>query len=89
VENVLMEHPDVLECAVTGVPDEARGQKIKATVVLSEGVEATKEKEREIKKFANERLAEYKHISILELVTQMPKTISGKIRRVELRKEEK
>lgn len=85
VENVLMEHPAVLECAVIGVPDEARGQIIKATVVLAQGYEAGKELEREIRSFANGRMASYKWISILEFVEEMPKTISGKIRRVELR----
>ena len=85
VENVLMEHPAVLECAVTGVADEKRGQVIKATVLLAEGYEPSKQLNREIRNFANSRMAAYKWISILEFVTEMPKTISGKIRRVELR----
>lgn len=88
VENVLMEHPAVLECAVTGVPDEKRGQVIKATVLLAEGYAPSKQLEREICTFANQRMAAYKWISILEFVTEMPKTISGKIRRVELRQQE-
>jgi acetyl-CoA synthetase len=88
VENVLMEHPAVLECAVIGVPDEQRGQIIKATVVLADGYEPTKALNREIRRFANEKMASYKWISILELVTELPKTISGKVRRVELRKDE-
>lgn len=88
VENVLMEHPAVLECAVTGVPDEKRGQVIKATVLLAEGYAPSKQLEREICTFANQRMAAYKWISILEFVTEMPKTISGKIRRVELRQKE-
>ena len=86
VENVLMEHPAVLECAVTGVADEKRGQVIKATVLLAEGYEPSKQLEREVRNFANGRMAAYKWISILEFVDEMPKTISGKIRRVELRK---
>ena len=85
VENVLMEHPAVLECAVTGVPDEERGQINKATVVLAKGYEASKALAREITHFANGKMASYKWISILEFVEEMPKTISGKIRRVELR----
>ena len=85
VENVLMEHPAVLECAVTGVPDEERGQILKATVVLAKGYEANKALVREITKFANSKMASYKWISLLEIVEEMPKTISGKIRRVELR----
>ena len=86
VENVLMEHPAVLECAVTGVSDEMRGQIIKATVLLSEGYAISEQLAREIRNFANNRMAAYKSISILEFVSEMPKTISGKIRRVELRK---
>ncbi len=88
VENVLMEHPAVLECAVTGVPDDNRGQAIKATVVLTDGYEASPALSREIRNFANARMASYKAISILEFVTEMPKTISGKIRRVDLRDED-
>lgn len=85
VENVLMEHPAVLECAVTGIPDETRGQAIKATVVLARGYEASKEMGREIRAFANSRMASYKNISVLEIVDEMPKTISGKVRRVAIR----
>lgn len=88
IENVLMEHPAVLECAVTGVPDADRGQLIKASVVLADGYTQSREMEQELTAFANARLAEYKWISDLELVTEMPKTISGKIRRVELRAED-
>ncbi|MCD8254704.1 MAG: AMP-binding protein, partial [Oscillospiraceae bacterium] len=85
VENVLMEHPAVLECAVIGIPDETRGQAIKATVVLACGYEASKEMGREIRAFANSRMASYKNISVLEIVDEMPKTISGKVRRVAIR----
>ncbi len=85
VENVLSEHPAVLEGAVTGVPDENRGQIIKATIVLADGYEPSQKLRREIRQFANRRMASYKAISLLEFVTEMPKTISGKIRRVELR----
>jgi acetyl-CoA synthetase len=86
VENVLMEHPAVLECAVIGVPDEQRGQIIQATVVLADGYKPTKALSREIRRFANANMASYKWISILEFASELPKTISGKIRRVELRK---
>lgn len=85
IENVLMEHPAVTEVAVTGVPDPKRGQAIKATIILAPGYEETKELTREIKKFANQRLASYKWVQIYEFVDEMPKTISGKIRRVEIR----
>lgn len=86
VENVLMEHPAVLECGVIGVPDKLRGQSIKAFIVLSPGYEKTKELEKDIKDFCNSRLAEYKWIRIVEFIDVMPKTISGKIRKIELRK---
>ena len=84
VENVLMEHPAVVECSVVGVPDPLRGQAIKAVVVLG-GTEPSFELEKEIKDFCNSRLAEYKWIRIIEFAKEMPKTISGKIRKAELR----
>ena len=86
VENVLMEHPAVAECSVVGVPDTLRGQAIKAVVVLSSNLLPSMHLEKEIKDFCNSRLAEYKWIRIVEFVTEMPKTISGKIRKSELRK---
>ena len=85
IENVLMEHPAVTECSVIGVPDALRGQAIKAVIILSEGYSPTKELEKEIKDFCNGKLAEYKWIRIVEFVTEMPKTISGKIKKTELR----
>ena len=84
VENVLMEHPAVVECSVVGVPDSLRGQAIKAVVVLGNR-EPSAQLEKEIKDFCNSRLAEYKWIRIIEFVREMPKTISGKIRKTELR----
>lgn len=85
VENVLMEHPAVVECSVVGVPDPLRGQAIKAFVVLAGNLRPSAELGKEIKDFCNSRLAEYKWIRIVEFVQEMPKTISGKIRRTELR----
>lgn len=85
VENVLMEHPGVLECSVIGVPDVLRGQAIKAVVVLGQGYEPSKELELDVKEFCNQKLAEYKWVRIVEFVEEMPKTISGKIRKTELR----
>ena len=85
VENVLMEHPAVVECSVIGVPDTLRGQAIKAVIVLGAGYEASKELELEIKEFCNQKLAEYKWIRLIEFVKEMPKTISGKIQKTVLR----
>lgn len=85
IENVLMQHPAVMECAVTGVPDKSRGQAIKATVHLAEGYEKSKELMHEIKHFVNSKVASYKHIQHLEFIDEMPKTISGKIKRIDIR----
>ena len=85
MENVLMEHPAVVECSVVGVPDALRGQAIKAVIVLGGNHSPSAELEKEIKDFCNRRLAEYKWIRLVEFVREMPKTISGKIRKTELR----
>lgn len=85
VENVLMEHPAVLECAVVGIPDPLRGQAIKAYVILTPGTEAGKEMEKELRDFSNARMAEYKWIRVIEFVDSIPKTISGKIWKAALR----
>ncbi|MBQ7676956.1 MAG: AMP-binding protein, partial [Lachnospiraceae bacterium] len=84
VENVLMEHPGVMECSVVGVPDPLRGQAIKAVVVPQAGYTPSAALEVEMKNFCNRKLAEYKWIRRIEFVTNMPKTISGKIRKKEL-----
>lgn len=81
VENVLMKHPAVVECSVIGVPDALRGQAIKAVIVLGRGYTPSKELEMEIRDFCNQKLAEYKWIRIIEFAEEMPKTISGKIRK--------
>ncbi len=86
VEHVLMEHPAVAECSVIGVPDPLRGQSIKAVIVPGAGYTPSPQLELEIKNFCNKQLAEYKWIRLVEFVTEMPKTISGKIRRSELRR---
>lgn len=85
VENVLMEHPAVMECSVIGVPDSLRGQAIKAVIVLGAGYIPSPELKLEIKNFCNQKLAEYKWIRLIEFVTEMPKTISGKIQKTVLR----
>ena len=81
VENVLMEHPAVVECSVIGVPDKLRGQAIKALIVPGGKYVPSKELELEIKEFCNRQLAEYKWIRMVEFVEEMPKTISGKIQK--------
>lgn len=87
IEDVLHEHPAVLECSVVGVPDDLRGQSIKAFVTLVPGYEPTNELKRELREGCNEQLAQYKWIRTLEFVEELPKTISGKIRKVELRQQ--
>lgn len=86
VENVLMEHPGVLECAVVGIPDPLRGQAIKAYVVTAPGYDPSKELEKELRDFSNARMAEYKWIRVIEFVESIPKTISGKICKAALRR---
>jgi len=85
VENVLMEHPAVVECSVIGVPNPLRGQEIKAIVVLADGYSPSTELELNIKNFCNQKLAEYKWIRLIEFISEMPKTISGKIHKTVLR----
>ena len=91
VESALMTHPAVVECAITGVPDEIRGQVVKATIILSkdykgkEGPELIKELQNHVKKVT----APYKYPRVIEFVDELPKTISGKIRRVEIRSKDK
>lgn len=81
VENVLMTHPSVVECSVIGVPDALRGQAIKAIVVPDGTCSPTNELALEIKEYCNSHLAEYKWIRMVEFVSEMPKTISGKIQK--------
>jgi len=85
VESVLLEHPSVLESAVVGSPHALKGFEVKAFVVLSGRQPAGKETAEELFRFAKEQLAPYKMPRLIEFVEELPKTISGKIRRVELR----
>lgn len=85
VESAVMTHPAVVECAVTGVPDEIRGQIVKATIVLGKGYRASDELAEEIQDHVKKVTAPYKYPRIIEFVDELPKTISGKIRRVEIR----
>ncbi|MBE3101657.1 MAG: AMP-binding protein, partial [Firmicutes bacterium] len=88
VESALMEHPAVLECAITAVPDEIRGQIVKATIVLANGIIASDALAVELQNHVKKVTAPYKYPRIVEFVTELPKTISGKIRRVEIREKE-
>jgi len=87
VESALMTHPAVVECAITGVPDEIRGQVVKATIILAEkyraqaGEALVKELQDHVKRIT----APYKYPRVIEFVESLPKTISGKIRRTEIR----
>jgi acetyl-CoA synthetase len=88
VESALHEHPSVLECAITGVPDPDRGRVVKATVVLARGWEASEALKLELQNHVKKTTAPYKYPRIIEFVTELPKTISGKIRRVQIREED-
>ncbi len=85
IESVIMELPYVLECAVTPVPDEVRGQIVKASVVLTKGTVGTDELKKEIQEYVKTHTAPYKYPRIVEFREDLPKTISGKIRRVDIR----
>ncbi len=85
VESALLEHPAVLECAITAVPDPIRGQIVKATVVLAKNYTPGDELVKELQDHVKKVTAPYKYPRIIEFVDELPKTISGKIRRVEIR----
>jgi acetyl-CoA synthetase len=87
VESVVMGHPAVVECAITGAPDEVRGVVIKATIVLGAGHQASDALAKEIQAYVKSRTAPYKYPRIIEFVDAMPTTISGKIRRVQIRQD--
>jgi len=85
VESALLEHPAVAEAAVVGVPDEIRGQIVKAFVVLAAGCEPGEDLAGELQEHVKATTAPYKYPRRIDFVTELPKTVSGKIRRVELR----
>ena len=84
IESVIMELPYVLECGVSAVPDEVRGQIVKASIVLVKGTEPTEELKKEIQNYVKTNTAPYKYPRIVEFRTELPKTISGKIQRNKL-----
>ena len=90
VESALMTHPAVVECAITGVPDEIRGQVVKATIVLAKDYKAKAGPDliKELQDHVKRVTAPYKYPRVIEFVEELPKTISGKIRRVEIREKD-
>ena len=90
VENALMTHPAVVECAITGVPDPIRGMIVKATVVLAPEYKAKAGDEliKELQNLVKHETAPYKYPRLIDFVNELPKTISGKIRRVEIREKD-
>lgn len=85
VESVLMQHPAVVECAVTAAPDPVRGQVVKATIVLAKGYEPSDELVKDIQNFVKKTTAPYKYPRIVQFATSLPKTISGKIMRKDIK----
>ena len=88
VENAVISHPSVLECAITGVPDDLRGQIVKATIVLAKGFEPSEELKKDIQNHVKHETAPYKYPRLIEFVEELPKTISGKIQRKIIRTED-
>lgn len=90
VESALMTHPAVVECAITGVPDDIRGMVVKATVVLADEwkSKANDTLIKELQNHVKHETAPYKYPRVIEFVDELPKTISGKIRRVEIREKD-
>ena len=88
VESALIEHPAVVECAITAAPDPIRGQVVKATVVLAKGYEPSEELIKELQNHVKHATAPYKYPRIVEFVDELPKTLGGKIKRAQIREED-
>lgn len=89
VESALNLHPAVHECAVTGVPDKLRGFAVKATIVLESGIDGNDDLKRELQRWAKDKTAPYKYPRVIEFVDSLPRTFSSKIRRAEIRKQDR
>lgn len=85
VESAMLEHPAVVECAITGAPDPIRGQVVKATVVLAKGYSGSPELTKELQNYIKKVTAPYKYPRVIEYVDELPKTVGGKIKRAEIR----
>ncbi|MCQ2517127.1 MAG: AMP-binding protein [Lachnospiraceae bacterium] len=88
VESALMEHPAVVECAITAAPDPIRGQVVKATIVLAKGYTPSDELIKELQNHVKHATAPYKYPRIVEFVDELPKTLGGKIKRAQIRNED-
>ncbi|MBE7021827.1 MAG: acetyl-CoA synthetase [Ruminococcaceae bacterium] len=86
VESALLEHPSVVECAITAAPDPVRGQVVKATIVLAKGYEPSEALIKELQNHVKRVTAPYKYPRIVEFVKELPKTLGGKIKRAEIRR---
>ena len=85
IEEALITHPDVVECAVVGLPDADRGQVVAAYVVLRPGVDGDDAKRKELQDFVKQQIAPYKYPRVLEFVDALPRTSTGKVQRFRLR----
>ena len=88
VESALIEHPAVVECAITAAPDPVRGQVVKASIILAQGYSPSDELVKELQEHVKNVTAPYKYPRIVEFVAELPKTVSGKIKRADIRTED-
>jgi 2-aminobenzoate-CoA ligase len=87
IEHVLLDHKKVAECAVVGVPDEDRGQVVKAFIVPAAGVSGCDELKKELQDWVKSQIAPYKYPRAVEFVSALPKTTTGKLQRFQLRQQ--